>query len=98
MLLACVQRLGKLSTSFHLWCAELELRLADTSDLSPGHRQARERNLALLREYRQRGEFPRNDHDPEHACPCFIDAEGRQCAVACLMHASGDEAPALKVA
>jgi len=42
--------IARAATAFHLWCAERELRLADTSTLSPALRQARERNLDLLRE------------------------------------------------
>ena len=90
--------IGRAATAFHLWCAEYELRLMDTQDLSPVLRDARTRNLDLLREYRRRGEFPRNRHAPNRYAPCFIDSAGRQCAVACLMHASADDVPALKVA
>ena len=90
--------LAQCATAYHLWCAELELRLVDTQALAPAVRKERARNLDRLREYRRRGEFPRNRHDPNRNAPCFIDNEGQQCAVAYLMHASGDEAPALKVA
>lgn len=90
--------IGDSATAFHLWCAERELRLADTESMPTKLRCARERNLDLLRAYRQRGEYPRQRHDPKRLVPCFIDAEGRQCAVACLMHASGDAETASKVA
>lgn len=90
--------LARTATAYHLWCAELELRLTDTGAMPSVLREARARNLDLLGDYRQRGEFPRNRHDPHCSVPCFIDAEGRQCAVACLMYASGDETSALKVA
>lgn len=90
--------LARTATAYHLWCAELELRLTDTGAMPSALRKVRARNLDLLRDYRGRGEFPRNSHDASRNAPCFIDAEGRQCAVACLMYASGDEASALKVA
>jgi hypothetical protein len=77
-------------TAFHLWCAERELRMSEspTADL----RQARERNLDLLRAYRLRGEFPSNVHDKSRLAPCFVDSDGRQCAVAFLMDQSGAKA------
>ena len=90
--------LARTSTAYHLWCAELELRFTDTDSMPSAQRDARARNLDLLRDYRRRNEFPRNRHDPNRNAPCFIDAESRQCAVACLMCASGDKASALKVA
>lgn len=90
--------IARTATAYHLWCAEQELRLVDTRRMAPALSQARERNLNLLREYRQRGEFPRPRHNRIHGVPCFIDSAGRQCAVACLIHESGDDAPALKVA
>ena len=86
------------ATAYHLWCAEQELRLADTSDMPDSLREARARNLDLLQGYRQRGEFPQQQENPYAALPCFIDSAGRLCAVACLMHASGDQATALEVA
>lgn len=97
LVLACCRRLGKITTAYHLWCAELELRWTDTTALSASQKQARERNLDLLREYRRRGEFPRNRHDPKRYAPCFIDSDGQRCAVAALLHASGNELAALKV-
>jgi hypothetical protein len=85
-------------TSWRLLCAEVELRAADARRLPPALRQARERNLGLLRQYRRRGEFPHNDHEPARPAPCFIDAGGRPCAVAYLMAATGAAAGALAVA
>jgi hypothetical protein len=93
----CV-RVAQTTTAYHLWCAEQELRLADTSPLSDDLRAARIKNLDLLRAYRRRGVFPRNRHDPSRYAPCFIDDEDRQCAVASLMISSGDELLASKVA
>jgi hypothetical protein len=98
ILSAMWRRLARIPTAFHLWCAERELRGASTAGLSPQQRQERARNLDLLRAYRLRGEFPENRHDPSRLVPCFIDAAGRQCAVAFLMHASAAEEAARKVA
>jgi hypothetical protein len=89
--------IARTATVYHLWCAEHVLRLADTTDMPDSLREARARNLDLLRDYRRRGEFPRHQHGGVGGVPCFIDAEGRQCAVACLMHASGNNAAALKI-
>ena len=84
-------RLAKLPTAVHRYCAEQELRGAKTLSLSTALIESRERNLRLLREYRLRWEFPHNEHEPTCFSPCFVDAEGRQCAVAYLMHATGGE-------
>lgn len=96
--LRVIQRIGQAATRYHLWCAEQELRAADTSALSPASRLARGKNLDLLCNYRRRGEFPRNRRNLHDAVPCFVDAEGRHCAVAHLMQASGDGKSALMVA
>lgn len=89
--------MARVPTAFHLWCAEQELRIADTGGLTESQKEARDRNLDVLRAYRKRGEFPRHRHDRIRGLPCFIDSDGRQCAVACLMHASGDESTPAKV-
>lgn len=61
----------------------------DDTALPDALRRARRRNLARLREYRQRGIFPRNFDYPERRTPYFIDPEGRACAVAYLVIADG---------
>src|SRR5207253_2947386 len=61
-------------------------------------RRARQRTLDRLRDYRLRREFPHDSGAPKAYSPCFIDGEGRQCAVAYLMHASGAAGAALGVA
>jgi hypothetical protein len=76
-------------TYWHLLCAELELRAADTRALPAALRAARRRTLDRLRDYRRRREFPHNTGVPKGYSPCSIDDQGRQCAVAHLMHASG---------
>ena len=83
------RRLAAVPTYWHLLCAELELRAADIRALPAALRAARRRTLDRLRDYRRRREFPHNAGVPKAYSPCFIDGEGRQCAVAYLMHASG---------
>ena len=78
--------------------AELELRGADTRALPRVLREARQRNLDQLRAYRRRKEYPRNLHTPTNYVPCFMDHEGRLCAVAHLMHASGATAAVREIA
>jgi hypothetical protein len=92
------QWIARIQTGFHLWCAEHELRAADPCHLSPSLRQARMRTLDALRQYRDRGEFPVNSHDPAGLAPCFMDSAGRQCAVAYLMHQSEAAAVANEIA
>lgn len=74
--------LTDLPTRVHLWCAEHELRAARTND------PARTHNLDLLRDYRRRRRFPR--HSGTRPASCFVDPDGRQCAVAHLMADAGE--------
>lgn len=69
----------------HLAHVERMLREREVPGASAELRCARERNLDLLREYHQRGEFPRNYDHPEERRPCFIDRDGRICAVGYLV-------------
>lgn len=69
----------------HLAYVEKLLRAADISHLSPELRQKREMMLDLLHEYREAGSFPCNYDYPGERCPCFIDREGRICAVGYLV-------------
>jgi hypothetical protein len=64
------------------------LRARDVSHLPPTLQQAREHYLDRLYAYAVRGVFPRNYERPGYA-PCFIDREGRECAVAHLLMFSG---------
>lgn len=88
-------RLAKIPTMVHLWCAERELRMADAP--TPILQEVRERNVDLLCAYRHRGDFPENSHDAMHFAPCFVDANGRVCAVAFLMDQSGAMATVDKI-
>ena len=51
----------------------------------PGDSLARAQNLAALEAYIQMGEFPRVFSYPAKRRPCFIDDEGRLCAVGYLI-------------
>src|SRR4051794_20379068 len=82
-----LQRVSRFATAFHLWCAERELRAADSAQRTPALQARRTRNLDLLRDYRRRGDFPRNLVDPNRPTPCFVDSDDRRCAVAYLMEA-----------
>lgn len=68
----------------HLAYVEALLRSRDVRHLPEGLQTARLRNLNLLREYHLRGEFPRN-YDRVDRRPCFIDRDGRICAVGYLV-------------
>lgn len=75
----------------HLARVERELRTRDVSHLSAEQRAARETHIERLREYRERGVFPRNRDFPDRMVPYFVDADGRRCAVAYLIAESGEE-------
>lgn len=72
----------------HLAYVESLLRERNTEGLSSGLRARRETMLDLLHDYRTAGVFPRNrDHVSERR-PCFIDRDGRICAVGYLIEQS----------
>ncbi len=73
----------------HLRGAEEMLLAADIRGLTPAQREARARNVELLRGYRERGVFPRNLHFPDSREPYFVDDRGIPCAMAYLIAASG---------
>jgi hypothetical protein len=86
--LGAEESLERERVSDHLARVETWLRQREVS--SPLWRSdARARNLDRLREYRLRGEFPRNTEFPGRRVPYFADAEGRLCAVGYLVAASG---------
>jgi hypothetical protein len=72
----------------HFKRVEQNLRSRDVSHLSPALQQAREHYLDRLHRYAARGIFPRNYERPVYS-PCFIDRDGRECAVAHLVMVSG---------
>lgn len=73
----------------HLRRVDAQLRSADPVGLTPRQLQNRLRHLAVLREYVERGEFPRNLDHPGEFVPYFVDDRGVHCAVAYLIHRDG---------
>jgi len=69
----------------HLAYAERLLRRQPTANLSPVLARRRTHLLDLLHSYWVAGVFPRNYDHPEGRRPCFIDREGRLCAVGYLV-------------
>jgi WD40 repeat protein len=81
----------------HLQAVEQQLR-AKQPVLPPDQLEERARNLDRLHEYWVQGEFPRNYTHPQQQSPCFIDPDGRSCAVARLLLATGNDALAHQIA
>jgi hypothetical protein len=78
----------------HLAYVEQRLRGVDVAHLSATQRAQRTRVLDLLRDYWMAGIFPRNyDHKGERR-PCFIDRDGRICAVGYLVEQTAGRAAA----
>jgi HEAT repeat protein len=73
----------------HYEAVERELSASSRAGLDDRQRVARERALLALATYRQRGDFTRQEAFPGALVPQFVDREGRRCAVAELLHASG---------
>ena len=73
----------------HLAGAERVLLSGSTDQLSVAQRTARLRNVELLREYRERGLFPRNIDFSHESMPYFVDDRGVPCAMAYLIARSG---------
>lgn len=82
----------------HYRAAERELRAADVSGLTVAQRAARARALDALHAYEVRGEFGRNADFPESRMPYFVDGDGRRCAVAEILHATGEDPVVARVA
>lgn len=80
----------------HYAAVERELLAHVPPGLGAEALRARGECIEVLRLYRERGEFPRQD-GPGLA-PRFVDAEGRRCAVAELLHASGHDAMVARIA
>ena len=75
----------------HLLDVEGVLRRRATDALSASQRERRNTALNWLREYRERGEFPRNHTHADARVPVFVDEHGTPCAVAYLLQKSGRE-------
>lgn len=69
----------------HLAYAERRLRQRPAAGLSPALAQRRAHLLDLLHGYWVAGVFPRNYDFPGQRRPCFIDRDGRLCAVGYLV-------------
>jgi hypothetical protein len=69
----------------HLEYVENLLRGRDASMLSKEQKQNRKTMLDLLHDYRTAGVFPKNYDFPDQRIPCFIDKDGRICAVGYLI-------------
>ncbi|MCY2960551.1 MAG: HEAT repeat domain-containing protein [Planctomycetota bacterium] len=78
-----------LRASAHYSAVVDELSAADTRHLTDIQRAARLQLVDALRAYRDRAEFGRG-YDEGARVPYFVDAEGRRCAVAELLHVSGE--------
>ena len=74
--------------SRHFKRVEAIIRNRDVKDLALNLQLARQRYLDCLHVYATRGVFPRN-HEHLIYSPCFIDRDGRECAVAHLVRISG---------
>jgi len=82
----------------HYLEVERELRGHDVSGLDALRLSRRAELLGELGRYRERGEFGVNRDLPDARLPYFSDATGRRCAVAQLMHFSGEQAFVAEVA
>jgi hypothetical protein len=69
----------------HLEYVEKQLRSKDVSGLSPELQQRRSQLLDFLHAYWEAGAFPRNYDYRNTRKPCFIDKDGRICAVGYLI-------------
>src|SRR6476661_8231997 len=92
-----LQKIDDWRVSQHFKRVESILRKRDVSNLPPTLQQARESYINTLHDYAARGIFPRNYEQPDYA-PCFIDRDGRECAVAHLVMSAGQTALAEKIA
>jgi len=78
----------------HLEYVERKLTERDVSDLSTSMQQKRLYLLDLLKQYRTAGIFPRNYDHADKRRPCFIDRDGRICAVGYLIEQTAGRAVA----
>lgn len=70
---------------------ELELTRTRLDRLTPEQRAARARLLDVLEAYVDRADFGVQDFEVAARVPQFVDADGRRCAVAELLHATGED-------
>jgi hypothetical protein len=72
----------------HLKYVEKVLRSKEVSKLTKEQQQNRLKTLALLNKYWTAGIFPKNYTYPNKRIPCFIDKDGKICAVGYLIQQS----------
>ena len=92
LLLRFIRGLEQWRLKTHFKFVDGNLRRADVSHLTPELRAARDKNIALLREYAAHGVFPKNLDFPGQRIPYFKDAYGTPCAVGNLMERTGGQA------
>lgn len=73
----------------HFDSVGVELRDAKPLQFTPSQQRARATLIGWLQEYRDAGNFPRNDRFPDRAMPFFRDGHGALCAMAYLIDRSG---------
>lgn len=76
----------------HYAAVEAELRAADVTHLSAAQRAERAKVLDEFRRYRLAGDFAQDPEARSFRLPVFRDDHGRHCAVANLLHFSGEDA------
>ena len=76
---------------------EMLLRQRDVTSWPAGLRAERARNLDRLHQYRLAASYPRNYDRPSELLPCFIDRDGRICAVGYLVEQSAGHGFAEKI-
>lgn len=81
----------------HLEYVENLLRQKDVSNLRVEQKENREYLLDLLHEYWTEGIFPRNYEYADKRVPCFIDKNGRICAVGYLIEQTAGRQVAEKI-
>jgi hypothetical protein len=84
-----VRRSEVIRLQAHFDSVDAELRDRNVLDLTASRRMSRATLIGWLREYRDAGEFPRNDRFPDRAVPFFRDSDGVLCAMAYLIDRSG---------
>ena len=84
---------GDVRIATHLAFVIEVLASRDVSALPPSLQAERRHHIERLRDYVLRGEFPHN-YDRAERAPCFIDRDGRICAVGYLIEQSAGRAVA----
>lgn len=81
----------------HLEYVENLLRQKDISNLTPEQQKKRKNLLDLLHDYWTGGIFPRNYDHTDKRVPCFIDKDGKICAVGYLVEQTAGRQSAEKI-